>query len=339
LARLGLSVAAAVLDSRPMPRRLLPLLIALALLLVGGWEWRTVGRAADAESERMRTALTLSANAVAHGLDDELAETARAFALRGPADDTDEIGRRLAEWRRTAAHPRFVTAVYVVSGLRSDAPNEPTLALGLVDRFRGDGYDVTHVSRGDEALRVARERAFDLLILDVMLPALDGFAIARELRKDDNLVPVLMLTARGHVADRVAGLKLGADDYLVKPFEVPDLMARIEALLRRAAVAPAGARVSFGDVVFDARLGEARRGGEPVALTPVELRLLAYFLAHPNALISRDELLDRVWGYESDVFSRTVDVHIAALRQKLEPSPARPRHFITVRGAGYRFRP
>jgi DNA-binding response OmpR family regulator len=219
------------------------------------------------------------------------------------------------------------------------AEDEPTLALGLVDRFRMDGYDVVHVTRGDEALRAAREGQFHLLIVDVMLPVLDGFAIVRELRKDDNLVPVLMLTARSHVADRVAGLKLGADDYLTKPFEVPELMARIEALLRRAATPPPGARMAFGDVTFEPRLGEVRRGGEPVALTPVELRLLAYFVEHPHALVSRDELLDRVWGYESDVFSRTVDVHIAALRQKLEASPGRPRHFITVRGAGYRFRP
>jgi DNA-binding response OmpR family regulator len=217
------------------------------------------------------------------------------------------------------------------------AEDEPVLAMAIADRLRAEDYDVTVSGNGAEALRLAERSPFALLVLDVMLPDVDGFEIVRRLRKSDHRVPVLMLTARTHVADRVAGLKLGADDYLGKPFEMPELLARIEALLRRAGSPSGGSRIAFGDVVADRATSEVWREGRPVSLTPIELRLLQYFLEHPRALVTRDELLDRVWGYESDVFSRTVDTHIAALRQKLEPSPARPRHFLTVHGAGYRF--
>jgi two-component system alkaline phosphatase synthesis response regulator PhoP len=174
-----------------------------------------------------------------------------------------------------------------------------------------------------------------------MLPGGSGFDVCRMLRQRGVQVPILMLTARGQVVDRVVGLKLGADDYLTKPFETVELLARIEALLRRAggAVGESNGAVAFGDVQADFRRGEVRRGGVAVALAPRELELLQYFVAHPGELLSRDRLLDEVWGYDSAVQSRTVDVHVAGLRQKLEEDAARPRFFRTVHGRGYRFVP
>ena len=220
--------------------------------------------------------------------------------------------------------------------------DEPSLVLTLTDRLQAEGYEVEAVRDGDAALARALSGGFDLVVLDVMLPGRDGMEVCRELRARGADVPVLMLTARTQLVDRVVGLKLGADDYLTKPFDALELLARIEALLRRtrrAAAATGPAAAAFGEVRVDFRRGEALRDGEPVALAPRELELLEYFTAHPNEVLSRDRLLDEVWGYDASVQSRTVDVHVAALRQKLEEDPARPRFLRTVHGRGYRFVP
>ena len=225
------------------------------------------------------------------------------------------------------------------------AEDEPSLVTTLTDRLRAEGYAVEAVRDGEAALLAASGRGatggFDLLVLDVMLPGRDGFEVVRELRRQGSPLPVLMLTARTQVVDRVVGLKLGADDYLTKPFEAVELLARIEALLRRAGggVTEGNGATSFGDVQADFRRGQVRRGGAEVALAPRELELLQYFVAHPGEVLSRDRLLDEVWGYDAAVQSRTVDVHVAALRQKLETDAAHPRFLRTVHGRGYRFVP
>ena len=221
------------------------------------------------------------------------------------------------------------------------AEDEPSLVTTLGDRLRAEGYAVETVGDGESALLAALGGGFDLLLLDVMLPGRDGFEVCRELRRRGAALPVLMLTARTQVVDRVVGLKLGADDYLTKPFETVELLARIEALLRRAGggMAETDGATAFGDVQADFRRGEVRRSGVAVALAPRELELLQYFVTHPGELLSRDRLLDEVWGYDSAVQSRTVDVHVAGLRQKLEEDAARPRFFRTVHGRGYRFVP
>jgi two-component system alkaline phosphatase synthesis response regulator PhoP len=186
-------------------------------------------------------------------------------------------------------------------------------------------------------LQRALSEPFDLVILDVMLPGLDGFEVCRELRQRGAEVPVIMLTARGHVADRVSGLKLGADDYLTKPFEMVELLARIEARLRRGPAAGGASSCRFGDVEVDFRSAEVTREGRPVELSAREFQLLQYLVEHRGATVSREELLKKVWGYDATPLTRTVDVHVAWLRQKLEPNPKRPKFILTVHGMGYKF--
>ncbi len=216
--------------------------------------------------------------------------------------------------------------------------DEASLALTLSDRLRAEGYDVEVCGTGESALELLENRPVDLVILDLMLPGIDGLEVCRELRQRGLQLPVLMLTAKSEVVDKVVGLKLGADDYLTKPFEMIELLARLEALLRRTGEGSTGLhRYEFGEVTVDFRSAEVSRGGEPVALSSMELRLLQEFIEHRGELLSRDQLLDEVWGYEETPFSRTVDVHVASLRQKLEPTPSHPRYIITVHRRGYRF--
>jgi two-component system alkaline phosphatase synthesis response regulator PhoP len=215
--------------------------------------------------------------------------------------------------------------------------DEGALRLALSDRLRAEGYAVEVAVDGEQGFRRAREDAFDLLLLDVMLPGRSGFDLCRDLRREGVDTPILMLTARGEVLDRVLGLKLGADDYLVKPFETAELLARIEALLRRAQPDTEGGSFAFGDVRVDFRRVEVTRKGEPVDLSALEFRLLRYFVEHKGELLTRDRLLDEVWGYSAEVYSRTVDQHVATLRRKIETDPRRPRHVVTVHGLGYRF--
>lgn len=225
--------------------------------------------------------------------------------------------------------------------------DEPGLVLTLTDRLTAEGYEVESVTDAPTATRVATGQSFDLVLLDVMLPGGSGFDVCRTLRQQGVTTPVLMLTARGQVNDRVVGLKLGADDYLVKPFEMSELLARIEALLRRSQgslAAPAGAAIAngqgtvqFADLTVDLRRAEVTKRGAPVDLSAREFKLLCYFIEHPGAVLARDELLNEVWGYNAMPSTRTVDVHVAWLRQKIEDNPRHPQHILTVHGLGYKF--
>jgi two-component system alkaline phosphatase synthesis response regulator PhoP len=217
--------------------------------------------------------------------------------------------------------------------------DEAGLRLTLTDRLSSEGYVVETVADGERGLSDACTGAYDLIVLDVMLPRLSGFDVCRALRQRGITTPVLMLTARGQVTDRVVGLKLGADDYLTKPFEAIELTARLEALLRRrtAGPQPGGEVYRFGDVVVDFRRTEITRAGRPIELSARELKLLRHFVEHRGTTLSRDELLVRVWGYDEAPLTRTVDVHVAGLRQKLEPNPKSPAFILTIHGIGYKF--
>jgi two-component system alkaline phosphatase synthesis response regulator PhoP len=219
--------------------------------------------------------------------------------------------------------------------------DEPGLVLTLSDLLIAEGYTVESATDGNVGLRRASDELFDLIVLDVMLPGRNGLDICRELRQRGKDVAILILTARSQLTDRVVGLKLGADDYLTKPFEPPELLARIEALLRRTKrqkLAPVE-RYQFADVEVDFEKGDVVKGGAPISLAGKELELLRYLVNHRGNVVPREELLEAVWEYQPGVSSRTLDVHIAWLRQKLEDNAASPRHIQTVRGVGYRFSP
>ena len=217
--------------------------------------------------------------------------------------------------------------------------DEPGLQLTLSDRLSAEGYSVETAGDGDTAIRRAGGEPFDIIVLDVMLPGRDGFDVARTLRQQGVATPILMLTARTLVVDRVVGLKLGADDYLTKPFDTMELLARLEALLRRAPASSGVAleRYQFGDVMVDVRRAEVTRDGQPLELSAKEFQLLRYFIEHRGTTLSREALLQDVWGYTAMPSTRTVDVHVAWLRQKLEPNPRVPQFILTVHGMGYKF--
>jgi two-component system alkaline phosphatase synthesis response regulator PhoP len=217
--------------------------------------------------------------------------------------------------------------------------DEPGLVLTLADRLGREGYSVETAQDGAIGLERALQEPFELILLDVMLPRQSGFDVLRDLRQQGVDTPVIMLTARSQVVDKVVGLKLGADDYLTKPFEMMELLARIEARLRRA---PPPATVDaeayrFGAIQVDFRKAEVTRDGAAVNLSAREYQLLRYFIEHRGATISRDELLNQVWGYNAMPNTRTVDVHVAWLRQKIEPNPKHPQYILTAHGLGYRF--
>ena len=214
--------------------------------------------------------------------------------------------------------------------------DEPSLLFALTDRLEAEGYRVDSERDGGAALARASSEAFDVIILDGMLPGRDGLDVCQTLRERGVRTPILMLSARAQLVDRVVGLKIGADDYLAKPFEISELLARLQALLRRSPQAELEI-VQFGDVVVDYRKAEVTRNGAAVELTAREYRLLTYFVKHQGATLSRDELLNEVWGYHAMPSTRTVDVHIAILRQKLERHPRKPRHIVTIFGLGYKF--
>lgn len=218
--------------------------------------------------------------------------------------------------------------------------DEPGLVLTLTDRLSREGYEVASEADGAAGLERATAERFDLILLDLGLPRRDGFDVCRDLRQRGIQTPIIMLTARGQVIDKVVGLKLGADDYIAKPFEMLELLARIEARLRRPPVpgpGDAGETYRFGDVVIDWRKAEVYRAGRPVPLAAREFQLLRYFVEHRGATLSRDELLNHVWGYQAMPSTRTVDVHVAWLRQKIEPNPRHPQFLLTVHGLGYKF--
>jgi two-component system alkaline phosphatase synthesis response regulator PhoP len=217
--------------------------------------------------------------------------------------------------------------------------DDEVIRMTLGDRLKSEGYSVDFAADGDEGLRKATQGSCDLVILDIMLPRKNGFDVCRDIRMAGVVVPVLMLTARGQVIDKVLGLKIGADDYMTKPFEAAELLARIEALLRRAKPQAASGVQKFGPVQVDLRGTSVSREGKIVPLSAREFQLLRYFVEHPNTTLSRDVLLKEVWSYSTDAFTRTVDVHVASLRQKLEEDPKRPALIVTVPGLGYKFTP
>lgn len=218
--------------------------------------------------------------------------------------------------------------------------DDPNVALVLHDALSAEGYATEHATDGRRALQAAFTKAFDLTLLDVGLPDTDGFSVCDEMRRHGLHTPILLLTARTAPDDKVRGLRMGADDYVTKPFHVPELLARIQALLRRTSANPAAILVeySFGGVFVDFYRGRATKHGHPVELTTKELVLLRYLIARRGLVVSREELLSEVWGYQS-THTRTVDVHIATLRQKLEDNPHMPRYVATIRGEGYQFQP
>jgi DNA-binding response OmpR family regulator len=218
--------------------------------------------------------------------------------------------------------------------------DEPIVRDVVVRYLERDGYRTLEAATGDEARRVLEREEPSLVVLDVMLPGTDGFQLCRWIRARSDL-PIVMLTARGEESDRIVGLELGADDYLTKPFSPRELAVRVRNLLRRTASPPGGEakRIEFGDVAIDSTAREVRKGGTPIKLTLKEFDLLVFFASHPRRVFSRDQLMDRVWGYRTALDTGTITVHIRRLRTKIEDDPSRPRHLETVFGAGYRFTP
>jgi two-component system alkaline phosphatase synthesis response regulator PhoP len=216
--------------------------------------------------------------------------------------------------------------------------DEPGLTLTLTDLLLSEGYALETVADGAAGFALACDKEFSAILLDVTLPNKNGFDICRDLRARGIQTPILMLTARGQLLDKVLGLKLGADDYLTKPFEPLELLARLEALLRRAPAASEALELfRFGAVVVNFASTEVRRHGKPVEMSAREFELLRYFIQRRGATIPRNQLLRDVWGYDEEAMTRTIDVHLGMLRQKLEEDAKTPRHFLTVRGLGYKF--
>jgi DNA-binding response OmpR family regulator len=215
--------------------------------------------------------------------------------------------------------------------------DEPTLVATLKYNLEQENFEVVTASDGEQALEAARANRPDLVVLDLMLPGLSGLDVCRVLRKETS-VPVIMLTAKDTEVDKVVGLEIGADDYVTKPFGMQELMARVRALLRRATDAPRLAdSATSGDITLDTKRREARRGDATVHLKPKEYELLLYFMRHPGRAFTREQLLNDIWGYEFAGDTRTVDVHVRWLRQKIEDDPGKPKRLVTVRGTGYMF--
>jgi two-component system alkaline phosphatase synthesis response regulator PhoP len=215
--------------------------------------------------------------------------------------------------------------------------DEEALRMTLGDRLKSEGYVVDFAGDGEQGFEKATRLPFDLVILDIMLPRCSGLDVCRGIRLAGLATPILLLTARGQTVDKVVGLKLGADDYVTKPFDTMELIARIEALLRRSTPRAGNGIIQFGNVRIDLRGTQVTRDGKPVYLSAREFQLLRYLTEHPGTTLSRDEILREVWGYEVGTFTRTVDVHVSSLRQKLEESPKNPKMILTVPGLGYKF--
>lgn len=217
--------------------------------------------------------------------------------------------------------------------------DEPGLAITLRDRLQKEGHAVSVARDGNSGMDLATREPFDMMILDIMLPGQSGLAMCQKIRQLGSNAPILMLTARRQTKDKVIGLRTGADDYLTKPFKMVELLARVDALLRRSGAGKSAARghYRFGDLQIDIRSTEVMREGHPVPLSAKEFHLLRYFVEHPGATLSRDELLREVWGYGGQPSTRTVDVHVAWLRQKIEKDPKNPQFIHTIVGMGYKF--
>jgi DNA-binding response OmpR family regulator len=217
--------------------------------------------------------------------------------------------------------------------------DEPGMVAGLRDNFEYEGYQVLSAMDGVSGLERALSDSPDLVILDVMMPRMSGLDVCKQLKAKRPSVPIIMLTARGQEVDKVVGLELGADDYVTKPFSIRELLARVKAVLRRAGtpLQQDKNRYAFGDVEVNLRSCQVSRQGKPLDFSSKEFELLKYFLAHPGEALSRDQLLEQVWGYDRFPTTRTVDAHIVRLRQKLEPKPDDPHYFLTIHGVGYKF--
>jgi len=216
--------------------------------------------------------------------------------------------------------------------------DEPQMLLGLRDNLELEGYDVQTAADGDEGLHKASSTAPDLVILDIMLPKRNGFDVCRELRDRNVSTPIVMLTARSAETDKVLGLELGADDYVTKPFSITELLARVRAVLRRSnPQRQATETVRIGDIDFDFRLHQARRGQTRVEFTAREFELLRYLVQHVGQVVTREQILNDVWGYEEYPTTRTIDNFVAKLRQKIEKAPHAPEHILTIHGSGYKF--
>jgi DNA-binding response OmpR family regulator len=216
--------------------------------------------------------------------------------------------------------------------------DEPNMVAGLRDNFEFEGYQVSTAPDGVAGLERALSEVPDLVILDVMMPRMSGLDVCKQLKAKRPSIPIIMLTARGQEVDKVVGLELGADDYVTKPFSIRELLARVKAVLRRVQNAPRnGDRYIFGDVEVNLRSCQVSRKGKALDFSSKEFDLLKYFLSHSGEAISRDRLLEDVWGYDRFPTTRTVDAHIVRLRQKLEPKPEDPHFFLTVHGVGYKF--
>ena len=238
---------------------------------------------------------------------------------------------KMKEEKAKAAEGRRPAKILVVE-------DEPNMVAGLRDNFEFEGYEVITARDGVEGLQRALEESPDLVVLDVMMPRLSGLEVCRQLRAKRASIPIIMLTARGQEVDKVVGLELGADDYVTKPFSIRELLARVKAILRRTAVVPKDKdQHSFGDVEVDLQRCRVLRSGKALDISSTEFDLLKYFVCHPGETLSRDRLLEEVWGYENYPTTRTVDTHLVRLRQKLEPDPEQPQYFLTVHGTGYRF--
>jgi DNA-binding response OmpR family regulator len=216
--------------------------------------------------------------------------------------------------------------------------DEPNMVAGLRDNFEFEGYQVISAPDGVAGLERALSEAPDLVILDVMMPRMSGLDVCKQLKTKKPAIPIIMLTARGQEVDKVVGLELGADDYITKPFSIRELLARVKAVLRRAGIAPRAAeKYSFGEVEVNLRSCRVSRRGKEMDFSSKEFELLKFFLHHPGETLSRDRLLEEVWGYAHFPTTRTVDAHIVRLRQKVEPKPDEPRFILTVHGTGYKF--
>jgi two-component system alkaline phosphatase synthesis response regulator PhoP len=216
--------------------------------------------------------------------------------------------------------------------------DDEAMAVALHDGFKYEGYEVKMADDGATGLKMATEGSYDLVILDVMLPKLSGLDVCKRVRRGGSRVPIIMLTARGQEIDKVLGLKVGADDYVTKPFSFLELMARVEAVLRRSSgYSEQVDSYEFGDISVDFKRSEATKGADPISLSPREFKLLRFLIDHRGEILPRERLLDAVWGYDDVPFTRTVDMHIAKLRKKIEDKPSDPAFIVTVHRLGYKF--
>ncbi|MFC1765094.1 response regulator transcription factor [Planctomycetota bacterium] len=216
--------------------------------------------------------------------------------------------------------------------------DEESILMGLEDNFRLEGYEVAGATDGLQGLSMAKERQYDLIILDIMLPKMDGYEVCKQLRQVGMKTPILMLTAKSQEIDKVLGLELGADDYVTKPFSPRELLARVKALLRRSRMMQEETEICcFADIEIDFKKRQATKKGEPVHMTALEFSLMHFLIKHQDRVLDRTTILDDVWGRDVYVLPKTVDTHIGHLRKKLEDDPANPKHIIGVRGTGYRF--